>query len=45
MDSRLTEGPDEYVDDDDAGFDVIETDEKDFVTVCEKISKKHDFPQ
>jgi len=27
MDSRFTEGPDEYADDDDAGFDVIETDE------------------
>ena len=44
MDSRFTEGPDEYADDDDAGFDIIETDEKDFVAVCEKASKKHDFP-
>ena len=45
MDSRFTEGPDEYADDDDAGFDVIETDEQEFVAICEKLSKKHDFPQ
>jgi hypothetical protein len=44
MNSRFTEGPDEYTDDDDAGFNVVEADEKDFVSLCEKLGKRHDFP-
>jgi len=44
LDSRLTEGPDEYVDDDDAGFELFESDEKEFVSKCEKLAKLHDFP-
>lgn len=38
------EGPDEYVDDDDAGFDLIESEENEFVSKCEILGKKYDFP-
>lgn len=31
MNSRVMEGPDDYTDDDDAGFNVIEAEEADFV--------------
>lgn len=35
---------DEYVDDDDPGFDLYEVEEKDFGKVCKKLAEKYNFP-
>jgi len=44
MNSRIIEGPDEYADDDDAGFNLIEAEEHEFVELCEKLGRQYDFP-
>lgn len=35
---------DEYLDDDDPGFDLYEVEEKDFPKVCKKLAEKYNFP-
>ena len=42
---HITQAVDEYVDDDDPGFDLYEADEKDFPKVCKKLAEKFNFPQ
>ena len=35
---------DEYIDDDDPGFDVVEVEEKDFAKTCKKLAEKFNYP-
>lgn len=43
-DQHSTQIVDEYVDDDDPGFDLYEVEEKDFTKVCKKLAEKFNFP-
>ena len=38
------EGPDDYVDDDDAGFDLYMVNEENFVGSCKELAEANDFP-
>ena len=42
---HTTQSTDEYIDDDDPGFDLYEVEEKDFPKVCKKLAEKYNFPQ
>lgn len=41
---QITPVADEFVDDDDPGFDLYEVEEKDFTKVCKKLAEKFNFP-
>lgn len=43
-DQHTTQIVDEYIDDEDPGFDLYEVDEKDFQKVCKKLAEKFNFP-
>jgi len=41
---HTTQIVDEYIDDEDCGFDLYEVEEKDFTKVCKKLAEKFNFP-
>jgi hypothetical protein len=43
--SGLEDAPDEYVDDEDPGFDLYEVGEREFVKVARQLADKYGFPQ
>ncbi len=44
LEDQYANAVDEYVDDDDPGFDLYEVAERDFVSVAKQLADKYDFP-